>query len=169
MDIRWAVAPAEGAPKVSSFVTLFKGRGLKIAALLDYHDGQKGMVDKLGESGLLEDNHLLKTTDFCDQGDADIEDLLGWELYAALVNGALNIPTAYAIPSARPDDAEVRIVKEIEKRAKLLPPGIPEFDHFAPAQYLNQLNAEQIANLPGLDAAMERFDKLFETLNGLIG
>ena len=37
LDIRWAIAPAEGASKVSSFVTLFKGRGLKIATLLDFH------------------------------------------------------------------------------------------------------------------------------------
>lgn len=48
LDLRWAIAPAEGASKVTSFVTLFKGIGLKIAVLMDYHDGQKRLVDKLG-------------------------------------------------------------------------------------------------------------------------
>ena len=58
------IAPAECTSKVTSFISLFKGRGLKIAALLDYHNGQKTMVQKLEDSNLLEGGHLLKTTDF---------------------------------------------------------------------------------------------------------
>ena len=73
------ITPAESASKVTSFVTLFKGRGLRIAALLDYHKSQKNMVRKLEESNLLEDGHLLKTTDFINQEEADIEDLIGWK------------------------------------------------------------------------------------------
>ena len=168
LDIRWAIAPAEGAPKVTSFITLFKGRGLKIAALLDYHSDQKGMVKKLEESKLLEDGHLLKTTEFVDQDEADIEDLIGWELYAELVNGALSIPEANKLPAAKPQDCEMRIVKEVEKRASLLPPGVPEFGHFNAAQYLNQLSPDEIAKLPGLDAARDRFEALFRRLNELI-
>ena len=168
LDIRWAIAPAEGAPKVTSFITLFKGRGLKIAALLDYHNDQKKAVEKLETSKLLEDGHLLKTTDFVGQDEADVEDLIGWDLYAALVNGALSIPEANKLPAARPDDCEIRIVKEVEKRAKLLPPGVPQFDHFAPAQYLNQLSLDKIAALPGLSAALDCFEALFGRLNGLI-
>ena len=168
LDIRWAIAPAEGAAKVTSFITLFKGRGLKIAALLDYHNGQKKAVEKLETSKLLEDGHLLKTTDFVNQDEADVEDLIGWNLYAALVNGALSIPEANKLPVARPDDCEMRIVKEVEKRAKLLPPGVQQFDHFAPAQYLNQLSPDKIAALPGLNAALDCFEALFGRLNELI-
>ena len=168
LDIRWAIAPAEGAPKVTSFITLFKGRGLKIATLLDYHKDQKKMVEKLEESQLLEDGHLLKTTDFVDQDEADVEDLIGWDLYAALVNGALSIPEANKLPAAKPHDCEMRVVKEVEKRAQLLPPGVPEFDHFNAAQYLNQLSPEEIAMLPGLDTALDRFEALFKRLNELI-
>ena len=79
---------------MTSFITLFKGRGLKIAALLDYHEDQKNMVKKLEDSKLLDDDHLLKTTDFVDQEEADIEDLIGWDLYAVLVNGAHSIHEA---------------------------------------------------------------------------
>ena len=168
LDIRWAIAPAEGAPKVTSFITLFKGRGLKIAALLDYHKDQKKMVKKLEESKLLEDGHLLKTTDFVDQDEADVEDLIGWDLYAALVNGALSIPEANKLPSAKPHDCEMRIVKEVEKRTQLLPPGVPKFDHFEAAQHLNQLSPDEIAMLPGLDTALDRFEALFKRLNELI-
>ena len=135
LDIRWAIAPAEGASKVSSFVTLFKGRGLKIATLLDFHDGQKKMVKQLEESKLLDPGHLLKTTDFIEGDEGDIEDLIGWELYATLVNGALEIPAPSQLPATRPEEGEQRIVKEVEKIARLLPPGVPEFDHYAPARY----------------------------------
>lgn len=168
LDIRWAIAPAEGASKISSFVTLFKGRGLRIAVLLDFHDSQKKMVKQLEESKLLEPDHLLKTTDFIDQDEADIEDLIGWELYAALVNGALEIPEPHQLPTVKPEDAELRIAKEVDKRTKLLPPGLPEFDHYAPAQYLNRLTPEEVAQLPGLDVALNRFEKLFNTLNELV-
>ena len=47
-----------------------------------------------------------------------------------LVNGALSIPDAYKLPSDRPNDCEVRIVKEVEKLTRLIPYGVPEFDHF---------------------------------------
>ena len=168
LDIRWAIAPAESASKVTSFITLFKGRDLRIATLLDYHEGQKQMVQKLEESNLLEDGHLFKTTDFVDQLEADIEDLIGWDLYAALVNGALSIPDPYKLPSDKPRDCELRIVKEVEKRTRLIPFGVQEFDHFVAAKYLNQLSDDEIDILPGLDAAMDRFEGLFIKLNELI-
>lgn len=168
LDIRWAPCPAESASKVSSFVTLFSGRGLKIAVLLDYHEGQKKMVKNLEDSKLLEDGHLLKTTDFLEQDEADIEDVIGWELYAALVNDALRIPEGHRLPAEKPDDCAVRIVKEVEKRAKLLPPGVPDFGHYVPAEYLNQLSQEEVAQLPGLQGALDRFEALFERLNQLI-
>lgn len=169
LDIRWAIAPAEGAPKVSSFITLFRGRGLKIAALIDFHDSQKKLVERLEESELLDPGHLLKTTDFIDQDEADIEDLIGWELYAELVNGALEIPEASRVPATRPEETERRIVKEVERRARLLPPGVPEFDHYLPAQYLNHLTPEEVSRLPGLEGALDRFENVFVRLNELIG
>ena len=168
LDIRWAICPAEGASKVSSFITLFSGRGLKIATVLDYHEGQKRMVEELEKSNLLKDGHILKTTDFVDDEEADIEDLLGWSLYSALVNGAMRIPESSRLPTEKPEGCEVRIVKEIEKRARLLPPGIPEYDHYLPAQYLNQLTPDEIDNLPGLNDALERFSAVFARVNGLI-
>ena len=168
LDIRWAVAPAEGATKVSSFVTLFKGRGLKIAALFDYHDGQKKLIDNLEKSRLLDDGHLLRTSDFVNQDDSDIEDLIGWELFVSLVNGALQIPEPHKLPLERPADSDIRVVMEVEKRARLLPPGIREFNHFVASEYLCSLSMDEASKSPGLDYALDRFEELFKRLNGLI-
>ena len=166
LDIRWAVVAAEGAAKVTSFVTLFKGRGLKIAALMDYHEGQKNMVTRL-EAGLMDEGCLLKTTDFVDQDEADIEDLIGWELYSHLVNESLGVPNQHRLPAKQPEET-VRIAKAVEQHARVLPPAIGPFDHHAPAKYLHKLDEDQIKCLPGLECALRRFEALFKRLNDLI-
>lgn len=166
LDIRWAVAPAEGAPKVTSFVTLFKGRGLKIATLMDYHKGQKKMVDRI-EAELMDEGCLLKTTDFVDQEEADIEDLIGWELYTHLVNESLGVPNQHRLSCERPEGV-TRIIKAVEEMTKLLPSTVAEFDHLKPAKHLHALKQDEIDNLPGLKDAIDRFATLFERLNKLI-
>jgi hypothetical protein len=168
LDIRWAICPSEGANKVSSFVTLFRGRGLTIAALLDYHEGQKKMVDKLEESGLLDPGYLLKTGSYADQNDSDIEDLLTRPMYIYLVNGALSLPEHLRIPKDKPEIAPIRVVKEVEDHCKKLPPGFPEFDHYLPADYLLKLSEKEIDTLPNFDKALDNFERLFADLNKLI-
>ena len=168
LDMRWAVCPAEGAAKISSFVTLFHGRGLGIAVLADYHTGQKRMIDDLEQSGLLKDGHLLKTSDFVGSDESDVEDWVGRPLYRHLLNRSLELPDQYAMPEQAPDDAEPRLVKEAEAINRTLPPGFAEFTHFAPVSYLLSLDSEAIAALPGLDQALDRFEAVFDRLNGLL-
>lgn len=168
LDLRWAVAPAEGANKVTSFVTLFAGRGLKIAALLDYHNGQKAMVDKLEQSDLLEHDHLLKTATYANQSDADIEDLLGRPMYTYLVSEALGLAGPHTLPDVRPADAPERVVKEVEDHCRTLPPGFPGFTHYLPVHHLMGLAAGQIDKIVGIDDALDNFEGMFKDLNKLL-
>lgn len=168
LDIRWAVCPAESASKVSSFVTLFSGRGLSIAVLVDYHEGQKKRVDELAQSGLLADNHLLRTVDFVDQKDADIEDLVGWELLAHLVNEVLHIPEASKLPSEKPKESEIRCAKFLDAQVRTLPAHLPEYNHYMPVRHLQNLDPSKRSALPGIQPAMERFQLLFDNLNELL-
>lgn len=167
LDIRWAVCPAEGAPKITSFVTLFAGRGLKIAVFADYHDGQKRMLESLEESGLLEKDRLLKTSNYVGH-DADIEDVVGRPMYIELVNGCLSLSPPHRLPPEEPDDAPERVVKEVEAHCRLLPPGYSEFSHYLPVDYLLNLPVEKAKALPGYKAASKRFEKIFKDLNELI-
>lgn len=80
----------------------------------------------------------------------------------------MRIPQESQLPADKPNDCEVRVIKEVEKRVGLLPPGIPEFDHYLPAQQLNRLTSDQIEELPGLKDALDRFEAVFGRLNGLI-
>ena len=168
LDVRWAVCPAEGAPKITSFVTLFRGRGLRIAVLADYHEGQKRSMDRLRDSGLLEPGHLLLTHQFADQDEADIEDLVGREMYVHLVNGAMQLYGMHCLPSEKPAEASPRVVKEVENHCALLPPGYPEFGHYVPVEHLLTLTNAQVDQLPSLDAALNHFEAAFKALNSLI-
>lgn len=168
LDLRWAVCPAEGASKISSFVTLFAGRGLKIAVFADYHEGQKGMIDRLEKSDLLPQGHLLRTSTFTNTEESDIEDIIGRELYVELVNRSLGLTGPHRLPSSKPEGAEERVVKEVEAHCRMLPPAYPEFDHYKPIDYLLGLSDEEVEGLPGLDEALERFGQVFRKLNSLI-
>jgi predicted ATPase len=167
LDLRWAICPAEGASKISSFVTLFSGRGLRIAALVDYHEPQKKMIDDLEASKLLKDGYLLRTTAYASQSEADIEDLLGRSMFRFLVNGCLEIVgTPHEFPETKPKDASERLVKEAEDFNCTLPAAVPEFGHYKPVEYL--LGVEDVSIIPGLDNALDRFEKLFQDLNKLL-
>ena len=168
LDIRWAVAPAEGASKVSSFVSLFHNRGLSIAALLDYHEGQKGNVDRLAQSNLLKESHLIKVTDLVGQDEADIEDLLGRDFYIGIINKQLTIYGAKKLSAEKPEEASIRVVKEVETHFATLPPAVPEFNHYQPITALLNFPPEEIDNIVGLEYALDRFEELFQRLNALI-
>jgi predicted ATP-dependent endonuclease of OLD family len=170
LDLRWSVCPAEGASKMSSFVTLFAGRGHKVAVLADYHDGQKKMIDQLEDSGLLETGHLFRTGAFCGSDESDLADLVGRELYVHLVHQALNLPEDHYLPKEKPEEASQRVVKEVEDHWVLLPLPLPvsEFNLYAPVEYLLGLSADEAATLPGLEDALDRFEALFRAVNNLI-
>lgn len=169
LDLRWAVCPAEGAGKISSFVTLFAGRDLKIAVFADYHDGQKAMIDRLEQSGLLAPGHVLRTSTYTGQEESDIEDLVGRELYVELVNESLGLTGSHRLPSDKTEEAAGRVVKEVEAHCSVLPPGFPEFGHYKPVEYLLGLRETEVERLPGVEAALDRFESVFRDLNGLIG
>lgn len=169
LDLRWAVCPAEGASKISSFVTLFAGRGLNIAVFTDYHQGQKRMIDNLEESELIKEDHILRTSDFISEEDSDIEDIVGRSLYIELVNQALQLSGQHIIPPIKPADASSRVVKEVEAHCRTLPIGYPEYNHYLPVEYLLSLSNEDVQNLPSLDEALDRFEPIFKKINSLIG
>jgi predicted ATP-dependent endonuclease of OLD family len=168
LDPRWTLCPAGGVDKVWAFVSLFGGNKLHVAALIDYATGQKGNVEKLRKSQLLRDGHVLLATDFCDQAEADTEDLLGEELFLDLVNGAYAIPKAQTLVAgslpAGPG-ANLRVVPKVEAAMKLIP-SVKEFDHFHQASWLIQNPAGLVPARYG--AAFDRFEQLFIALNKLL-
>ncbi len=167
LDKRWAITPCGGIGKVAGFMTLFGGNRLNVAILTDYKPGDKTKIRDLRESKLLRDGHLL-TADMFVTGktEADTEDIIGREMYVALVNAAYELKTNQAIPVAAKAGSPERVVAEIEDHFRSLPDTVPEFDHFRPSAFLVESGTG--ATLPGIAGALDRFEALFTEVNKLL-
>jgi len=166
LDRRWTITPCGGITKVSGFMTLFGGSKLHVAVLADYADGVKKKIKDLRESELLQEGHVI-TADMFVSGttEADIEDIIGRETYVALVNATYDLKGKKCLSAVPPSGAVERVVVEVATHFKTLGAGDPEFDHFGPARFLVESGA---GGLPGMDGALDRFEELFRTINGLL-
>ncbi|MDQ2752091.1 MAG: ATP-binding protein, partial [Bacteroidota bacterium] len=130
LDKKWTVTPAGSVDKISSFVSLFGGNAIHIAALTDFAHGERGKVQRLKENQLLESGHVFTLDAFSGQPEADIEDMLGRELYIALVSQCYSLKAANKLAKTKPASAPIRVVKEVEDHFRALPATVEEFNHY---------------------------------------
>ncbi len=168
LDRRWTVCPVGGVDKVAAFVSLFGGNKLDIGVLVDYAHGRKGQVERLRESRLLLDGRVLTADVYAGQAEADIEDIIGRQTYIDLVNHCYDLKGTNRIPTGLEKSPHVRVLKEIEEHFRTLPAGMPVFDHFEPALFMMENRDGLLSELPGIEDALARFEKLFADLNGLL-
>jgi hypothetical protein len=168
LDPRWVVCPTGGIDKISAFMILFGGNKLHVAVLVDFARGQKRKIDELRRSSLLRDGHVLSADMYAEQDEADTEDLLGRVAYLALVNQAYGLTDKMKLDVTYGNRNGARVLKEAEEHFATLPPTAPNFDHFKPAAYLLENRSGILRSLPGLDSALDRFEKLFTDLNALL-
>ncbi len=169
LDQRWVITPSGGVDKIGSFLTLFRGNKLNVAILTDIQDGQKKKIRDLKESNLLKKGQVFSAEMYAGQAEADIEDILGRPLYAALVNKCYTLDDSKKIPENKPKGVSIRIIEEVESHFRTLSADDPEFDHYSPASFLLENTADLRASLPGIDDALDKFEKLFKDLNALLG
>jgi predicted ATP-dependent endonuclease of OLD family len=163
LDDRWVIAPCGSVDKVPSFLALFAGNRLHIAVLADFASGQKRRVRDLRETKLLREGHVLTMDTYAKQEEADIEDVIGREFYIELVARTYDLPGTKKLPVNKPPNAPIRVVREVEDhfRGERL-----DFDHYRPAEFMIQQGPQ--FTLPGLDAALNRFESMFKDLNALL-
>ena len=167
LDPRWTISVAGGIDKMTSFVTLFSGKGLDTAVFCDFHSGDKQKVERLRALKILQGGRVFAANSYTDGTEADIEDMIGYAFCFALVNKTYNLTGSNALKMTPPSG---RVIAEIKKHFGTLPPGFPQFDHYAPAVYLtkNVVDSKTAEALPRLDAALDRFEQFFEELNVLL-
>jgi predicted ATP-dependent endonuclease of OLD family len=166
LDKRWVISPCGGIDKVPAFLSLFAGNRLHIAVLTDFATGQKKKIRDLRESKLLRDGHVLTAEMYAGQTEADIEDVIGREPYIELVKQAYGLTAKQSLPVKRPTGAQERVVKEVEDHFRTLPANVDEFDHYRPAEFLMQQGTD--FTLPGIEGALDHFEKLFKDLNAML-
>jgi predicted ATPase len=164
LDYRWVICSVRGIDRIPGFVSLFRGNNLHIAAVVDVQSGHKQKIDSSRKS--LENKHLLTLDSYASQTEADIEDVLGRDFYAALVNATYDLRGNEAIPTVKPAGAPERVVKEVKAHFDLLPRQ-PEFSHETPAERLFQ-RGDEGTKLSGFNNALGRMEKLISDLNALM-
>jgi len=171
LDPRWVLCPAGGLDKVQAFVSLFVGNKLHIAVLSDLARGQKNKVEQLKKSELLRAGHVYTVADFCDQEEADIEDLFTSELFVSFVNSAYNLPNPYKLTPEKLEAAEPstqRKAKKAEAYFRLLPDSLPTFSHYTPAYWLIQNPKFLSTKTKVVTETLDRFAKMFVIFNDLL-
>lgn len=165
---RWTITPVGGIGKIGSFITLFGGNKLHVAAFTDFHEGDKKKIRELRESELLKQGHVLSAESYVPQTEADTEDLLGRELYIYLVNKCYGLTGSKKLPEERPAGAPTRVIAEVEEHFRTLPASIQEFNHYYPASFLFENSTSIKEKFPDLSESVSRFEALFNDLNGLL-
>lgn len=170
LNSKWTICPAGGIGNIRPFVSLFKGNELNVVALVDYVRGEKRKVESLREAEVLKAGAVLTAAEFCDKEEADTEDLFDAELFANIINGAYNLSGDHALTEASlmaADEATVRLVKKSEAYFCTLPPEIPEYDHYRPAEWLIEnshlLDAEEMVK-----ETLSRAERLCHAINQLL-
>ena len=92
-------------------------------------------------------------------------------LYASILNQAFNLPAVHQLTDQKLIDADpntTRLVKKAEAYFRTLPPEIPEFDHFTPAEWLFRNPAALDVDAPEVVGTLERAAKLITALNTIL-
>lgn len=167
---KWTICPSGGIDKISPFASLFRGKGINIAVLCDYGDGDKTKVQKLRTSQILKSEGIFVATDFTGKSESDIEDFFTPELFTSIVNGAYELKGRQAVGPGKltEDGALTRQVKQMEALFNLMDSAVPEFDHFTPAAWLirNQEILEKDEAI--VNDSLDRFEKAFKEINSLL-
>lgn len=170
LDRRWVITPCGSISKISAFLALFGSNHIHCAVLCDFADGQKREVRDLSNTAAAcASAQVLTANQFADKPQADLEDLLGDEFYADLVNRAYGLPDAQRFVPPPPSEAGKptgRVVKAAENHMKTVTGDIAEFTHPGPADFLLRQGLDYTG--PGLDGALFRFQRLFEALNEIL-
>jgi len=166
LDARWVITPAGGADKISTFVSLLGSNNLNVTVLMDVAKKDRQRFDNLKAKSILGQNNLLQIGEFVGKQDADIEDIFDPSLYFTIFNGAYRHELPTELTPEMLTNGNPRIVKRIEEyfRQNCINGG--SFDHYRPAAYFLKHQAEFLDKID--DATIERANRLFERINGLL-
>lgn len=170
IDQRWTLCPSGGIDKIAPFVRLFGGNNINVAVLSDVANSDRKKIDAVKKEQILKAGHFFTAADFVGKQEADVEDIFAPELFADILNGAYTPPLGKEITKDTlliAAETE-RIVKKAEALFRLMPPEVPEFDHFTPARWLLE-NAKILdVDSPKVQETFDRAEVVFKAFNELL-
>ena len=160
----WTITPVGGSDKVPTFVALIGARTtLNVAVLIDYQKKDQQLVENLYKKKLLDQSHVVTYADFVSGSEADVEDMFEPDFYLKLVNREYGSSIGVGdISGGHP-----RILRRLEQYLESNPlPNNAHFNHYRPARHFSEKIGSLVSDLS--ESELERFQKAFDKLNGLL-
>ena len=167
LDPKWAICPSGGIDKVLPFVRLFYGNKLNTVVLTDFERGQKGKLDKLYKSDLLEAERIILATEIAGKEEADVEDFFTEAFFATLVNETYGLEGKHKLTARKLTGAHKntpRNVKRAEAYFRVLPIRYRDFGHYDPALHLLTHPRLLDEDSPAVNKSLDRFEAAFEKI-----
>jgi hypothetical protein len=167
----WAICPSGGIDKVLPFVRLFYGNKLNIVVLTDFERGQKRKLDDLYRAALLDEERIILATQIAGKEEADIEDFFDPALFVELINKTYVLTGEHELTVGKLEAADTgttRLVKKAEAYFRVLPPEIPEFNHFDPSMYLLQNPKLLAGKSKPVQVTLSRFEAAFDRISKFV-
>jgi predicted ATPase len=162
LDPSWTIVPTGDLGKVPSFVGLFGANTHTSVSFSGYARGNEHAFERVRE--LLSIEHVLTANSYCGAEEADTEDLLGAEIYAAMLNGAYAVPRSKLLNADKlAEGAHERLVDRGNALVEGM--GLGPIDRYKLAAWL--FASRTAWNLPSAPEALERFERLFADINAL--
>ena len=156
------IVPVGGLDKVSTFISLLRGSKLNVACLLDTFTDQKRKqkVADLVMHKIIKEKNIRFFNEFANNGKdvADIEDMFDKEEYLKIFNAAFD----KEYPEVKLTDLDTSIDTILKQINKVI--GKDRFNHYRPANKLNQLGVDKIYFKP---KTLDNFEKMFTEINKL--
>lgn len=156
------IVPVGGLDKVSTFISLLRGSKLNVACLLDTFTDQKGKqkVADLVMHKIIKEKNIRFFNEFANNGKdvADIEDMFDKEEYLKIFNAAFD----KEYPEVKLTDLDTSIDTILKQINKVI--GKDRFNHYRPANKLNQLGVDKIYFKT---KTLDNFEKMFTEINKL--
>jgi hypothetical protein len=168
LDRAWRVIPCGDPGRIGTFIGLFGENGKNVAILLGSPSDEEGNVLKLTDTGLLKNSNVFPISISIGDDVRDVEDLIGRDTYFALVNTCYKLRRKHRMRKTTPPSNSGRVVEEAAEHFRKLPRDVPEFNHYAPAEYLAENGKRLMRKLPNLNDALDRFEKLFAHFNSCL-
>lgn len=170
IDQRWTLCPSGGIDKIAPFVRLFGGNNINVAVLSDAANSDRKKIDAVKKEQILKAGHFFTAADFVGKQEADVEDIFEPELFADILNGTYTPPLGKKVTKdtlLAAAETE-RIVKKAEALFRLMPPEVPEFDHFTPARWLLENTKILDVDSPEVQVTLDRAEVIFKAFNDLL-
>lgn len=119
---------------------------------------------------ILKAGHFFTAADFVDQQEADVEDFFDAQIFADILNAAYKPPAEKLLSKEVFEGVTEthRLVKKAEALFRLMPPEVPEFDHFTPARWLLENPQLLDDDSAEVSTTLDRAESVFKTFNALL-